>query len=301
MDVDYLRWWDDSQAPDIIHYFERPPVPYVHLAKKKGIRIIMSQLLGGLGARSRNILPFQKAAIAAARKALPGMVTRRFAWEVFGRIDAAIALTPWEAHLNNYVFGIPKEMIHVVPNGVEEVFLKSEPVTRDRWLVCTATLTEVKRILELARAAVLAETPLRVVGKPYGDSDPYAQRFLALARENPQIIRYEGPISDRAELARVYREARGFVLLSRWESLSLSALEAAACQCPLLLSDLPWARTTFNENASYCPITSPPQTARFLREFYDAAPSLKPPPRPLAWSEIAEQLKRIYERVQKEK
>lgn len=297
--VDYLRWWDDRQPVDIIHYFGRPMDAYVHLAQKKGIRIVMAHLLTGLGSRPRRVLTFQKMTVALARKTLPAVVTWPFAWDAFQKADASVALTPWEGHLMSYIFGAPKEKVHVVGNGVEEVFLKSQPSQRGQWLVCTATITERKRVLELAEAAALAKTPVWIIGKPYGDSDSYAQRFLALARENPQTVRYEGAISDRAQLARIYREARGFVLLSTMESLSLSALEAAACECPLLLSDLPWARTTFKENASYCPIASASQTARSLRQFYDAAPALRPPPKPQTWIEIAQQLKVVYELVLK--
>lgn len=297
VEVDYLRWWDDRQSADIIHYFGRPSPAYVHLAEKKGIRIVMSQLLTGLGSRSTRVLPFQKVAIALARKTLPNIITARFAWDVFQKVSASIALTPWEAHLMTYMFGAPEEKVHIVPNGVEDAFLKSQPTPRGQWLVCTATITERKRVLELAEAAVMAKTPLWIIGKPYGDSDLYAQRFLSLIRQNPQIIRYEGALSDRAQLARIYRESRGFVLLSTMESLSLSALEAAACECPLLLSDLPWARTTFKENASYCPVASPSLTACHLRQFYDAAPKLQTPPKPPMWIEIAGQLKTIYEHV----
>lgn len=58
-------------------------------------------------------------------------------------------------------------------------------------------------------------------------------------RESPPgILRNESPIQDRAHLAQVYSEARGFVLLNAMKILSLSALEAAACECPLLLSRL---------------------------------------------------------------
>jgi hypothetical protein len=63
------------------------------------------------------------------------------------------------------------------------------------------------------------------------------------------------------------------------------------------LSDLPWARTTFKETVAYCPIASTAQTAGYLRRFYDAAPNLKPPPKPPTWAEIAGQLKAVYEGV----
>jgi glycosyltransferase involved in cell wall biosynthesis len=295
--VEYLRWWDDRQPADIIHYFGLPSPPYVNLARKKGVRVVLSQLLTGLGSRSPRVLPFQKAIVTLARKTLPNVITSRFSWEVFEKVDASVALTDWEAHLMRYMFGATKEKVHVIGNGVENVFLQSGPATRGQWLVCTATITERKRILELAQAAITAKTPLWVIGKPYSDSESYAQRFFTLARENPQIIRYKGAVSDRAQLAHIYREARGFVLLSTMESLSLSALEGAACECRLLLSDLPWARTTFKEHASYCPIAAPSITAPHLRRFYDAAPTLKPPPKPPTWIEIAGQLKALYERV----
>ncbi|MGH7994056.1 MAG: glycosyltransferase, partial [Limisphaerales bacterium] len=140
--------------------------------------------------------------------------------------------------------------------------------------------------------------PLWVLGKPYAEADPYAQQFLVFAKRHPEIIRYSGAIEDRYQLAQIYREARGFVLLSTKESLSLSALEAAACDCPLLLSDLPWARTTFGNTVWYCPVTiSTDKTAVALRSFYDAAPDLPPPAKPQSWNDVAEQLKELYDRM----
>jgi glycosyltransferase involved in cell wall biosynthesis len=183
----------------------------------------------------------------------------------------------------------------VVPNGVEKDFLNSPAGPRGPWLVCVATITAIKRVLELAEAAARAKTPVWIVGKPFVDSDPYAQRFLAVAKQNPNIIRYEGPIQDRAKLAEVYSTARGFVLLSAFESRSIAAEEAAACGCPLLLSDLPWAKSVFGATASYCPITHVSGTAACLRAFYDQAPTGPKPLRPKSWAEVGQQLKGIYE------
>jgi glycosyltransferase involved in cell wall biosynthesis len=228
----------------------------------------------------------------------PRSFTAAFNWDSYRLADACVALTPWEAHLMHYLFDAPKARLQVVANGIEEVFLQSPKAERGPWLVCTATLTERKRVLELAAAAVQAQTPVWIIGRAYADTDAYARQFFALAQQHPQIIRYEGAISDRTRLAHIYREARGFVLLSAMESLSLSALEAGACECPLLLTDLPWARTTFENRATYCPLTaSVGTTARAVRAFYDAAPNLPVPAKPANWNEIGRQLKVIYERV----
>jgi len=295
--VEPLRWWDENQTGEIIHHFSRVPTSLLHSVRQKGIKVVFSDLLGATGARSPGRLRYHRALIHVLQRILPASRIAAFNLDCYRVADACVALTPWEAHLMSYLYSAPPEKIHVVPNGVEEVFLNCpRAAERGPWLVCTATITEVKRVVELARAAVQARTPLWFIGKAYADAHPYAQQFYALARQHSKIIRYEGPIPERDKLARVYREARGFVLLSAWESLSLSALEAAACECPLLLSDLPWARYSFGQTASYCPLTtSVVKNARALRRFYDQAPALPLPAKPKTWSEIAEQLKTLYQ------
>ena len=297
VETDYVRWWDSAQSGDLIHFAGRPAADYITFAHGRGCKVVVVELLTATGSRSRSELALQKMAIGIFRKILPSAFATRMAWDAYRFADACIANTAWEAHLMRYLFGAPRERVHVVPNGVEETFLISAPAARGPWLVCTATITERKRVLELAEAAVRARTPLWIVGRAYADSDPYAQKFFALAKQQPQILRYEGAVSDRARLARIYREARGFVLLSAMETRSLSAEEAAACECPLLLSDLPWARSTFGGHANYCPLVKPEATAGYLRKFYDAAPTMPPPPKPASWSEIASQFKAVYEGV----
>ncbi|MGD0262791.1 MAG: glycosyltransferase [Verrucomicrobiota bacterium] len=294
--VDYLRWWDETQRADILHYFGRMPPHLLRLAQAKGIKVVLGELFAVQGSRPEWQLWWQRQTIRLLRTFMPVKFTAAFRWEALRLADAHMALTSWEARLLNYLFETPKEKIHVVPNGVEDAFLQSRPATRGPWLVCTATITERKRVLQLAQAAVRAQTPLWIIGKSYSDSDAYAREFLKLVKAHPQLLRFEGPIADRIKLAQVYRESRGFVLLSSSESLSLSALEAAACECPLLLADLPWARTVFQKHASYCPATNSTQlTARVLRQFYEAAPRLPAPPKPLSWIEVAKQVKAVYE------
>ena len=295
VDIEFVRWWDQQQHGDVIHYFGRPPEVYVWLAQSKGIKVVMAELLTALGSRTASQRQAQKISMSLGQRFLPKSFTERMAWKSYELADAVIALTPWEAKLMNEMFSAPLARTHVVPNGVEEVFLRNEPCSKGPWLVCTATITDRKRVLELAEAAVLAQTPVWIVGKAYSSCDPYSLRFEQLARTQPRWIRFEGPVQDREKLARIYREARGFVLLSTMESLSLSALEAAACECPLLLTDLPWARTVFGAGASYCPIGSMTRTAASLRQFYDQAPGLSLPPKPQSWLEVAMQFKNLYE------
>lgn len=294
--VEPIRWWDSRQAGDIIHFFGRPSGHFLDRAREKNIRVVISELLTELGSRSAVARHAQRALIRGIQKTMPRFLWARMNWDAFLKADRVIALTSWEGELARQIFRAPPERIRIVPNGVTKEFLQSGEATdpREDYLVCTATITERKRVLELAQAAVEAKTPLWILGRPYGEANSYAQRFAAFAQQHHDTIRYEGAVEDRQSLAQIYRRARGFVLLSSMESLSLSALEAAACECPLLLSDLPWARSSFADSAMYCPIAPVSETAKKLRQFYDQAPELPRAPKPLSWPQVATQLKSIY-------
>ena len=298
VEVDFLRWWDASQRGDILHYFGPPSAAHADLVRQKGMKLVVTQLLGGLGVRPAWKRALQRLTIGAAFQILPAAMLARTGWNAWQQADACIAITDWEATLMRGIFRAPVGRVHVIPNGVGDFFFEKPSAPRGPWLVTTASILPVKRLVETARAAVAAKTPWWVIGQPFSENDSYFQTFAALCARNPDLLRYDNTMHTQPELAAVYRQAHGFVLLSRWETQSLSALEAAACECPLLLSDLPWAHSTFGDTARYCPVTKSTEiTARVLREFYDAAPALPPPPKPASWNDVARQLKSVYERI----
>jgi glycosyltransferase involved in cell wall biosynthesis len=282
----------------VIHHFGEMPVRYVDFARAKGIKVVLAELRGGMGVRPRHVLAAQQAIIRSAQKFLPANVSGRLKLDIYTRVDAAIALTPWEAYLMEHILGCPQERLHIIPNGVEREFFDAPPVPKADWLVCTATIHPRKRVVELAKAAVDAQVRVRIIGEPYSDTDAYYREFLSVVNAHPNYVLYEGGIHDRARLASIYRDARGFVLVSYVETLSLSALEAAATQCPLMLTNLPWARTTFGDQAFYCPNTSNIRVlGADLRCFYDSAPSRTTSYVPLRWDEVARQLHMVYQRL----
>ncbi len=296
VEVEYLRWWDPTQRGDLIHFFGAAPVGHAELAHRKGMKFVVTHLLGGLGARPAWKRLFQKLIIRGSLRALPAGALARAGWSSWRTADAFIAVTSWEAKLMVDVFRAPPDRVHVVPNGVSDLFFQESPRKRSEWLMTTASIFPVKRLLETAKAAVIAKTPYWVIGRPLSENDHYFQEFCAFCRQHAEVLRYDNVMQTHAKLAQLYRQARGFVLLSRWETQSLSALEAAACETPLLLSDLPWAHATFSD-VSYCPIGSVERTAECLRRFYDEAPTLPAPPTPPTWSEVGAMLTKVYQGV----
>lgn len=298
---DYAHWWDASQPVDLIHYVGRPSDDYVETARRKNIKLVVAELHTRLASRS----PFARAVQWGIKKVgeslLPPGMFGRLGWNAYRKADAFVALNKWEASLMTFHFDANPARVHVIPNGVEQVFLNEAPppaAMRNRWLVCTATITERKRVVELAETAVAAATPLWTIGKPYALDDPYFLRFQKLVSKNPELLRYEGAVDEPERMAKILREARGFVLLSAMESHSLSSEEAAACGCPLLLSDLPWAHSVYGNEARYCPLSPKTGTsARFLKQFYDACPDLPPPRRPEGWKTVGKKLATLYRQL----
>jgi len=299
VEVEWLRWWDDKQKGDLIHYFGRAHPGYIRQAQGKGIKVVMSELLTGLGSRKTGARMAQKIIMDIARGFLPKEFTARLCWDSYQLADASIALTSWEKKLMIDIFSAKADQVHVVPNGVEDVFFRDSKSQiqnpKSKYLVCTATITERKRVVELAEAAILAQVPVWVIGEPYSKGDPYYKKFVSVVESSKGLVKYEGGISDRAAMATIYKSASGFVLFSSMESLSLSALEAAAGNCPLLLADLPWARSTFGDGATYCLLGSREQESKGLKDFYKRIDKAPRAPLPCRWSEVGAQLRQIYE------
>jgi glycosyltransferase involved in cell wall biosynthesis len=293
VDAELMRWWDDTQKPDVIHFFGKPSTGYLRRAKSKGIATVVSELHTGLGSHSQVKKHIQSRVIKFAKQFFPPLASR-LNWDSYDHADAVIALTPYEAGLMENIFHADPKRMHVVPNGVDDAFLQNASLKREDWLLCTATITERKRVNELAKAATLAGLKLRVLGRPYSETDPYFLSFLQIAANSHGLVEWHGEVTDRGSLADYYRRARAFVLPSTMESQSLSALEAAACKCSLILTDLPWARTTFGPSAIYLPDTGDSDALAPALSKALAQSATNPPPRVLSWVEVADRLNGIY-------
>lgn len=271
IDMEPERWWDEHQKGDILHYIGRPLDMHVELAQRKGYRVVMTEFLDRTASRSPAALFAQRAVKTVAAKLMPAW-TGRLGWGVYRTMDALVYVTDLEAGVAASLFGAPREKLHVIPHGLPEDDLASlrAPDLEEDYLVCLATIHPRKNPLLLAQAANRARVPVRFVGRPYGEDDPYFKAFLAAL--DPALTRYEGFVS-RERKHELLRRARGFVLLSEMESGCFAAYEAAAAGLPLLLSNLPWANRVYHGHADvrFTDLTGPDRIARDLAAFYATA------------------------------
>jgi glycosyltransferase involved in cell wall biosynthesis len=299
VEVEPERWWDENQTGDVLQYFGRPGTNgLVRAAKRKGFKVAMFENLDQTASRSVAALRAQKIITRSAKKLLPGLMDR-LAWDVYQELDALIYATNIEWETARYLFAARQNIGHVIGHGLDEVALEalSQAAPEGDYLISIATITERKNTLLLAEAARRARVPVVFLGKPYSTSDECFLRFKAIVDD--RFVRYPGYVTE-AEKWRLIRSARGFVLLSQFESGCIAVYEAAAAGLPLLLSALPWATKVYHDVAG-ARFISPDQdveVASKLVEFFKFARRGNRHTFPVpAWRDVARSYLSIYEKL----
>lgn len=117
----------------------------------------------------------------------------------------------------------------------EKLGLRSEDL-----LICTAVRLLPHKRVDLLIRAFLAIAPQHPSARLWiaGEGEQ-AQELEALARSSPHEnrVRLLGPVKSR-RVARIFQAADIFALLSLWEGLSNSLLEAMACGLPPVVTDV---------------------------------------------------------------
>ncbi len=298
VEVEPVRWWDQNQTGDILHFIGRPSTLVIRLAHQKGFKVVMTDLLDQTASRSNSRLFLQRAFNRTAGRLLTKF-TGQLNWEAYRETDAMVYAVPHEWEVAQYLFGARSDRGHVVPHGLEPEALHelAQPQPEEDYLISIASIDPRKNSILLAEAALHARIPVLFIGKPYAEDDQYFLRFRKLVDD--QYVRYGGFVSSEDKI-RYLRGARGFVLLSQFESGCISVFEAAAAGLPLLLSDLRWARRSYPEARAieFVAPGDPIEVSRTLRRFYDGAHRQPGTTFPLlSWREIAERYAAIYERI----
>ncbi|MBB2167969.1 glycosyltransferase family 4 protein [Gluconacetobacter aggeris] len=152
--------------------------------------------------------------------------------------------------------GAREEQVSVIPEGGDHV----RAVPADATVLAMNDLVPGRYVLVVGN--LVAHKNLRVLAKL---GEALAARGLVLAivgarrdgifqqqggEDMPRVARYLGRVSDGA-LRALYEHAACFVFPSRYEGFGLPAVEAMACACPVVASDIPVLREVCGEAALF--------------------------------------------------
>jgi len=305
-DVENLKWWDNSQKAQVVHFFGLPPLHYVERAQGKGIRVVITHLLTDTCNRSKPHL-FLQSLVTRFLLGFPpaGGYCSRMGWLSLRQADAVIVGLKIEKEIMESVWGVSPARLHRVPLGIHEAFVKNplqntlhlckSKVPETEFLITVGTIAQRKYSLEIAKLAIEAQVPVLFVGQPLSEKEAYWKSFKQLSETD--FVWHISHTDDPQELASYYRAAKGFVHFSDGENWCLAAHEAAACGLPLLLRDQPWSRERFGTASRYW--SNDEIAAHDLLRFFKEASMKSSDFLPVTWQDSAIHLAGLYESLVK--
>lgn len=176
------------------------------------------------------------------------------------RLDAVFALHAEQAEQIGLVCGVDADRIHVIGTGYDHrVFCRDASVARQPGsLVYVGKICFKKGVESLVRAVSLPidddvrPSGLVLVGGR-GDDAEYA-RVERLAAASDVPVTLAGRL-DSDGLVHAYRSSDVFVLPSFYEGLPLVTIEALACGCKVMATDLPGVRPWMEAMLPGAPVT----------------------------------------------
>ncbi len=175
------------------------------------------------------------------------------------KLDLIVALQDVHKKEIKEIFDVAEEKIHVAGIGYDDQqFFRKEKMRKSYFQIAFAgKVSEKKGVFSLIRALdrlSVAPEQLRVkLAGGYGTKEEY-EKIRGLAEESRYTVEFLGMLRQ-SELADILRESDVFVLPSYFEGLPLVVIEAMACGCKVVCSEIPGVAEWFRENIPGCRIS----------------------------------------------
>ena len=150
-------------------------------------------------------------------------------------------------------FGISEDRVSVVYNGIDERFKPKKLNNQEKYILGVSSIAYHKNFIKLIEAYLKLKTKnikLYIVGglneKIFGKN---SKNILKMIEVNKNI-KFLGRVDD-SKLIELYSNATCFVYPSLYEGFGIPPLEAQACGCPVVLSDIPVFREVYGNSAIY--------------------------------------------------
>lgn len=136
-------------------------------------------------------------------------------------------------------YDIPEDRISVVPLGVDAMFCPSRDASRGRDILTVGSIEPRKNLRRLVEAFIALKRERAIEGRliVVGTAGKNFRSVRCDIEGYEKEILFKGYVSDD-ELVALYRRAALFVYPSLYEGFGLPVLEAMACGCPIVTSNV---------------------------------------------------------------
>jgi glycosyltransferase involved in cell wall biosynthesis len=305
----FSPWTDRLETARLLHLFgmSREGLALGRLARTRGVPVVLSPICWF---EPRALLalepdPFRKAAGLAAwclRHATPRLPTWRR--ELLHLADVVLPNSRAEANQLARLFGVARDRLRVVPNGVLPAFGTAAPEPfRERWgpdpfVLSVGRIEPRKNTLNLILAVGRLGLRLVVIGEATPGSHGYAQECR---RAGGDRVVWLGRLDHHDPLlASAYAAARVFALPSWFETPGLAALEAALAGCAVVVTPYGSTRDYFGDLVAYARPDRLEEIRRGLRSGWDDGPDPRLAPTVAThylWPIVAQITAEVYDQV----
>ena len=306
----FSPWTDRLESARLLHLFgmSREGLELARLSRSRGVPVVLSPICWYQPRAIAALEPsWRRRAVGLSawclRSIAPGIPSWRR--ELLHLADVVLPNSQAEADQLVRLFGVPRDRIRVVPNGVRPSFGTASPEPfRERW--------GIGPVRPVGRADRAAEEHAR---PDPGGASSSACRWSRSAIRRPVIATMprecrrvgEGLVSwlghlehDDPLLASAYAAARVFALPSWFETPGLAALEAALAGCAVAITPYGSTREYFGGLAAYARPDRPEEIRRALRTCWDHGPDPRLAPRVAThylWPNVAQITAEVYDQV----
>jgi glycosyltransferase involved in cell wall biosynthesis len=224
--------------------------------------------------------------------------------ELLHLADVVLPNSSAEADQLAGLFGVPRDRIRVVPNGVLPTFGTASPeFFRERWgpepfVLTVGRIEPRKNTMGLIRAVRELGIPLVHIGDAVAGRGDYA---LDCRRAGEGFVTWLGKLGhDDPLLASAYAAARVFALPSWFETPGLAALEASLAGCAVVITPYGSTREYFGDLAAYARPDRGTEIRGSIWTCWDRGPDSRLAPRVAThylWPNVAQITAEVYDQV----
>ena len=305
----FSPWTDRLETARVLHLFgmSREGLELAQIANKRNVPVVLSPICW-----------YEPRALAALELGLPRKLASLAGWglrsiaptvpswkrELLQLADFVLPNSRSEAIQLVRLFGVCREQIRVVPNGVSPSIASASPdLFHARWgtapfVLFVGRIEPRKNPLALIKAVRRLGLRLVVIGEAPPGCDEYERVCRSAGGSH---VSWLGRLDHHDPvLASAYTAARVFALPSWFETPGLAALEAGLSGCPIAITPYGSTRDYFGDMVHYARPDREPEIRRAVMKCWEDGPDARLS-RSIAtnylWPNVAQITAEVYDHV----